>query len=80
MVRPPRADCAGALGAELRESALFLDQMAGGRLAIGFDQELPPIYGDFDFMNGVQGGHVSISGISGVAVGQSLALFLLAVV
>jgi DNA helicase HerA-like ATPase len=60
-----------------RESALFLDQMTGGRLAIGFDQELQPIYGDFDFMNGVQGGHVSISGISGVAAKTSYALFLL---
>ena len=65
-----------AVGAD-RESALFLDQMAGGRLAIGFDQELQPIYGDFDFMNGVQGGHVSISGISGVAAKTSYALFLL---
>ncbi len=60
-----------------REEALFLDQMSGGRLAIGFDQELEPIYGDFDFMNGVQGGHVSISGISGVAAKTSFALFLL---
>jgi len=60
-----------------REEALFLDQMSGGRLAIGFDQEFQPIYGDFDFMNGVQGGHVSISGISGVAAKTSYALFLL---
>jgi hypothetical protein len=60
-----------------REEALFLDQMSGGRLAIGFDQGLQPIYGDFDFMNGVQGGHVSISGISGVAAKTSYALFLL---
>lgn len=60
-----------------RSEALFLDQMAGGRLAIGFDQALEPIYGDFDFMNGVQGGHVSISGISGVAAKTSYALFLL---
>lgn len=49
-----------AVGAD-REQALFLDQMAGGRLALGFDQELQPVYGDFDFINGVQGGHVSIS-------------------
>jgi hypothetical protein len=63
-----------AIGSD-REAALFLDQMAGGRLAIGFDQDLQPIYGDF--MNGVQGGHVSISGISGVAAKTSYALFLL---
>jgi hypothetical protein len=65
-----------AVGSD-REEALFLDQMSGGRLAIGFDQELQPIYGDFDFINGVQGGHVSISGISGVAAKTSYALFLL---
>ena len=60
-----------------RDKALFLDQMDGGRLAIGYDQQLEPIYGDFSFMNGVQGGHVSISGISGVAAKTSYALFLL---
>lgn len=60
-----------------RDKALFIDQMDGGRLAIGFDQELQPIYGDWTFMNGVQGGHVSISGISGVAAKTSYALFLL---
>ena len=60
-----------------RDKALFLDQMDGGRLAIGYDQGQQPIYGDFSFMNGVQGGHVSISGISGVAAKTSYALFLL---
>ena len=29
------------------------------------------MYADFDFMNGEQGGHVSISGISGVAAKTS---------
>ena len=62
---------------EDRDKALFLDQMDGGRLAIGYDQEQLPIFGDFSFMNGVQGGHVSISGISGVAAKTSYALFLL---
>ena len=62
---------------EDRDKALFLDQMDGGRLAIGYDQEQLPIYGDFSFMNGVQGGHVSISGISGVAAKTSYALFFL---
>ncbi|HMJ37096.1 MAG TPA: ATP-binding protein [Baekduia sp.] len=72
----PGASVAQARGSD-REAALFLDQMDGGRLAIGFDQGQQPIYGDFSFMNGVQGGHVSISGISGVAAKTSYALFLL---
>ena len=36
-----------------------------------------PVFADFSFMNGEKGGHVSISGISGVATKTSYALFLL---
>ena len=50
----------------------------GGKpLAVGLDQSGAPVYADFTFMNGEQGGHVSISGISGVAAKTSYALFLL---
>lgn len=61
---------------EDRTKALYADQM-DGKLPIGFDQSDEPIYADWSFMNGVQGGHVSISGISGVAAKTSYALFLL---
>jgi DNA helicase HerA-like ATPase len=59
-----------------REVALFLDQMEKA-MAVGVDQGGQPIYADFTFMNGEKGGHVSISGISGVATKTSYALFLL---
>jgi DNA helicase HerA-like ATPase len=59
-----------------RDEALFVDQMAQ-RLAVGLDQHDLPIYADFSFMSGERGGHVSISGVSGVATKTSYALFLL---
>ncbi|WP_037496256.1 ATP-binding protein [Solirubrobacter soli] len=61
---------------EARAKALFLDQMRKP-LAVGLDQSGEPVHADFTFMNGEQGGHVSISGISGVAAKTSYALFLL---
>src|SRR6266511_1019573 len=59
-----------------REQALFLDQMEQ-KLAVGLDQAGLPVYADFTFLNGEKGGHMSISGISGVATKTSYALFLL---
>jgi hypothetical protein len=59
-----------------RDEALFVDQMAQ-RLAVGLDQHDQPIFADFRFMSGERGGHVSISGVSGVAAKTSYALFLL---
>jgi DNA helicase HerA-like ATPase len=59
-----------------RERALFLDQM-DRPLAVGLDQAGLPVYADFTFVNGEKGGHLSISGISGVAAKTSYALFLL---
>jgi hypothetical protein len=59
-----------------REKALFLDQMAH-RLPVGLDQSDQPVFADFAFMSGEKGGHVSISGVSGVATKTSYALFLL---
>jgi hypothetical protein len=59
-----------------REQALFLDQMERP-LAVGYDQFLQPVYADFSFMDGTRGGHVSISGISGVATKTTYAAFLL---
>lgn len=59
-----------------RELALFLDQMEQP-LAVGLDQDGQPVFVDFSFLNGDKGGHVSISGISGVATKTTYALFLL---
>ena len=59
-----------------RDEALFVDQMTQ-RLAVGLDQHDRPIFADFSFMSGERGGHVSISGVSGVATKTSYALFLL---
>jgi hypothetical protein len=61
---------------EARTQALFLDQMRKP-LPVGLDQSGEAVHADFTFMNGEQGGHVSISGISGVAAKTSYALFLL---
>ncbi len=71
----PGAVVERATGAH-RHHALFIDQMAAP-LAVGVDQTDEPVYADFAFMNGEKGGHVSISGISGVATKTSYALFLL---
>jgi DNA helicase HerA-like ATPase len=75
----PQAGAPVALAVgEQRQRALFVDQMDdSSRLPIGFDRRLEPVYVDFSFINGEKGGHVSISGISGVATKTSYALFLL---
>jgi DNA helicase HerA-like ATPase len=71
---PPNSLCEvhHARGAD-REFALFLDQMDEQRLPVGVDQSGQPVYVDFAFLNGEKGGHVSISGISGVATKTSFA-------
>jgi DNA helicase HerA-like ATPase len=75
----PQAGAAVELAeGEARDRALFVDQMDDQtRLPIGFDRRLAPVYVDFSFVNGEKGGHISISGISGVATKTSYALFLL---
>lgn len=72
----PGATVRRAAGLE-RHMALFLDQMGGRDLPVGLDLAGEPISVDFAFVNGEQGAHVSISGISGVATKTSYALFLL---
>jgi hypothetical protein len=71
----PGAEVHRATGAH-RDTALFLDQMVAP-LAVGLDQSNEPVHVDFAFVNGTKGGHVNISGISGVATKTSYALFLL---
>lgn len=71
----PGAEVRRAVGRD-RDSALFCDQMQQP-LAVGVDQSGQPVNVAFEFLNGTKGGHVSISGISGVATKTSYALFLL---
>jgi uncharacterized protein len=59
-----------------RARALFEDEMQA-RLPVGLDLTGQPVYADMRFVDGRAGGHVSISGISGVATKTSYALFLL---
>ncbi len=59
------------------EVALFYDQM-GDRIPAGISHNRQyPIYINYHFINGKEGAHVSISGMSGVATKTSYALFLL---
>jgi DNA helicase HerA-like ATPase len=64
-----------ARGAE-RERALYEDTMER-KLAIGMGRDGEPVHIDLDFLDGTKGGHVSISGISGVATKTSTALALI---
>lgn len=61
---------------EDRARALYFDQMAL-KVPVGLGRDGEPIYVNLEFLDGTRGGHVSISGISGVATKTSFALFLL---
>jgi uncharacterized protein len=61
---------------EERARALYFDQMET-KVAAGLGRDGDPIYLNLEFLDGTRGGHVSISGISGVATKTSFALFLL---
>jgi uncharacterized protein len=61
---------------EERDKALYLDEMERA-LPIGVGRDGGPVYVDLDFFDGRKGGHMSISGISGVATKTSFALFFL---
>lgn len=58
---------------ETRDQALYADEMAR-RLPVGFARDGLPLWVDLDFFDGTKGGHVSISGVSGVATKTSFAL------
>jgi len=64
-----------ATGAE-RDQALCFDRM-DRKVAVGTGRDGETVYVNLDFIDGTRGGHVSISGISGVATKTSFALFLL---
>ncbi len=59
-----------------RDRALYVDEM-GRPLPVGLGRDGEPLYIDLDFFDGRKGGHMSISGISGVATKTSFALFFL---
>jgi DNA helicase HerA-like ATPase len=61
---------------EERLKALYADEMSRP-LPIGVGRDGEPLYVDLDFFDGRKGGHMSISGISGVATKTSFALFFL---
>ena len=64
-----------AVGEE-RAKALYVDEM-GRPLPVGIGRDELPVHVDLDFFDGRKGGHMSISGISGVATKTSFALFFL---
>jgi len=61
---------------EARDKALYVDEM-GRPLPVGLGRDGSPLFVDLDFFDGRKGGHMSISGISGVATKTSFALFFL---
>lgn len=75
---PPRPGEAvnRATGAE-RDSALYFDTMADSKVPVGIGRDGQPVFLNFEFVDGTRGGHVSISGVSGIATKTSFATFLL---
>jgi DNA helicase HerA-like ATPase len=71
----PGAPAHRATGEE-RARALYFDKM-DHKVAVGLGRDGEPVYINLEFLDGTRGGHVSISGISGVATKTSFALFLL---
>ncbi|MBV9059097.1 MAG: ATP-binding protein [Pseudonocardiales bacterium] len=61
---------------EERAQALYFDRM-DQKVPVGLGRDGDPVYINLEFLDGTRGGHVSISGISGVATKTSFALFLL---
>ncbi|MFN2611557.1 MAG: ATP-binding protein [Actinomycetota bacterium] len=72
-VAPDPGEPVFRVSAGSRDKALYADEM-GRRLPVGFARDGLPIWVDLDFFDGRKGGHVSISGVSGVATKTSFAL------
>ena len=62
-----------ATGVE-RDLALYVDDM-GRKMPVGLAPDGSPIFLDLDFFDGTKGGHMSISGVSGVATKTTYAFF-----
>ncbi|MCJ7726405.1 MAG: ATP-binding protein, partial [Acidimicrobiia bacterium] len=69
----PGGAVARATGDE-RAKALYADEMERP-MPVGLGRDGLPVFVDLDFFDGRKGGHMSISGISGVATKTSFALF-----
>ncbi len=65
-----------AVGAD-RDAALYFDTMAAAKVPVGLGRDGQPVFLNFEFVDGTRGGHVSISGVSGIATKTSFATFLL---
>lgn len=78
VLRPPRpgAQVRLAVGGDLRK-ALYVDRMKEAALPVGVLRNGQPAYLNYEFLSGVAGGHVNISGISGVATKTSFATWML---
>ena len=61
---------------DVQRAALFYDQMEE-TFPIGISRAGDPLFGNLQFLDGTNGAHVNISGISGVATKTSYATFLL---
>lgn len=72
----PGAEVTRARGRE-RDQALYFDEMGDQKVPVGFGRDGNPVYANFEFIDGTRGGHISISGVSGIATKTSFALFLL---
>lgn len=59
------------------ELALYYDRMQELKLPVGLLKNGEVAYVNFEFINGFKGGHINISGVSGVAAKTSYATFLL---
>ena len=57
-----------------RDRALYADEMRRP-LPVGRGRDEEPVYLDLDFFDGTKGGHMSISGVSGVATKTTFAFF-----
>ncbi len=75
-VSPDPGELVERASGEARDKALYADEM-GRPLPVGIGRDNQPLYVDLDFFDGRKGGHMSISGISGVATKTSFALFFL---
>ena len=75
---PPRpgAVVVRATGDE-RATALYFDNMGDAKLPIGLGRDGQIVYANMEFVDGTRGGHISISGVSGIATKTSFAMFLL---
>ena len=77
-VSPDPGEVVARARGDSRSKALYVDEMARP-LPVGIGRDGEPLYVDLDFFDGRKGGHMSISGISGVATKTSFALFFLRV-